>query len=307
MTNARTAAQSSKSPIVRLFEQSRPTITSLPAVRTILGGLAGRCSSTLRESYLLQATTSLVQLSQGPIGLIVSERPEAVSVAMFVPEWNDCAVISIDGLLFFRLLDSLYGGNASLRTAVPVRPLTTIERSVATRLASSLIAHMQSLLNDICKFSFQAVRILEEPDPILLDKGRDKYLIALLRVVEFDAELLMAIPLAGLELAREALSVSQKEADQLPDPNWTQQFKKSVTLCKVGLLATASGPHMVLNEVAELRPGLRLEFSGESLRNVRIESGGRPVFIGRLGQTKGHMTIFVEEPAPQGPREDADA
>lgn len=307
MSSVRSPMQAGKSPIVRLFEQSRPAISSLPGVQALIGNFVDSCSGLLRESYALPATVKLTQVSQGTINSLLEERAAAISVAGFIPEWNDNALLSLDSLLFFRMLDAIYGGEPASRTSCPSRPLTLFERSLAVKLATALIGLAQSAFGEINSFSLQAVRHLEEGAPELLARSKEKYLVVQLRLVEFNDGFTLSLPLVGLELSRDKLSVGQKDEENIIDPSWTKKFKANVSLSKVRLLASADGPPMVLSDVALLKPGTRIEFDGEVLRNVRIESEGQSIFVGRLGQTKGQMTVLVEAPAKSNRSEDADA
>jgi flagellar motor switch protein FliM len=280
--------------MLRLLERSRPRIVDLPAVRKHFEDFAERCSVALREMSSLEATVELELLEQGPFASALSQDTGAVSVTGFIPEWNDRALIRLDPLLFFRVLDAMYGGDVGRRIAVPDRPLTGLERSLASSVATSIMGQLQATLGELSVFSFRSERYAQDLDHDTMGKGKDGYVIVRLRVVEFDDCITLALPAVGLELVRDKLLVGEKEKAPDLDPGWTQEFKRNVASTKIVLVAAADGPSIVLSDVARLQPGSLLEFDGESLRNVRLESEDKPVFIGRLGQSRGWFTICLE-------------
>lgn len=117
-----------------------------------------------------------------------------------------------------------------------------------------------------------------------------------MRLGELDEWVIVTLPARGLELARHLIAAPSEETPVELDPNWSRYLEQNVGRTEVDLVAVAAGPPMLLGEIARLQPGSLVEFDADRLEYVQIESDGEAIFEGKLGQTKGFLSICIETP-----------
>ncbi|MFM9938889.1 MAG: FliM/FliN family flagellar motor switch protein [Hyphomicrobiaceae bacterium] len=284
-----------RAPIVRLFERTRTRLVDMPEVQALMQGCATSCAAALRELSTLKATTALQSLEQVTIGTLRQRFPAALTVSGQIPAWNARGLVLLDPLFLFRVLDATYGGDAAARTTAPERPLTVLERSLAARAAMAIMAHVQTVLHEVAPFAFRAARC---DDTALTEGADDAYVAICIRLAEFGDNVVVALPLAGLELARPHLGASERADEPDLDPSWSRDFRRSLLSASVAITAIVDGPDMTLSDVAKLRPGSIVELDEGALANVRLEACDKALFVGRLGQSRGLFTIQTERLGP---------
>jgi flagellar motor switch protein FliM len=134
--------------------------------------------------------------------------------------------------------------------------------------------------------------------------GKDKSDLVLIQLLleNFDERIVIALPARGLELVRDQIVVPEEEAPPVEiDPSWSRNLAESIGRTEVDIVAVATGPPMLLGDVAALQPGSVVEFDAQQLEHVRIESDGEAIFEGQLGQQKGFFSICLETPVAAKP------
>lgn len=282
--------------ITEVFHNTLAPIVELPVLHGIFSEGAAGCTAVLRDAFGLELPVTFEQAIQHPSRDALTPCAGMISVIHLVAEWGARVVIAFDRLLLFRALDAMYGGDGKSIGPAPVRALTRLELSIVERLAQAILAQFQMRLAPFVAFDCNVERIEQVFDPAIFDKDRTELVAAQLRLGEGDEWLVVAVPVRGLELARERIATPQEEAPVELDPNWSRSLEQNVGRTEVELVAVAAGPPMLLGEVARLKPGSLVEFDAELLEVVRIESDGEAIFEGQLGQTKGYLSVCIEAP-----------
>lgn len=282
--------------IAKLFEQSRPPITELPAFRIILEEFAAACSVAFRGIAHASLTVVLKQVERSPLNKAMISNRGAVCSLFLVPEWNAQGIVGFAKPMLLRLLDLMYGGDDNYRAKGPERGLTQLERNIAGQIAIAILDQLRVLLEPHVVFGLRLVSVDELADASMYEKNATEFAIFHLWIVELDEMIIVGLPLIGLELARDQLTSVSDEAGQDIDPNWRRLFNQSVGSTQVEFVASCDGPPMLLRDVAQLRVGSVVEFDAEYLQRVCLDVAGDRVFQGRLGQSKGYFTICLETP-----------
>ncbi len=281
---------------VKLFARKRSRLADLPALRTLVTNFAPGATAVIGEVAGMTVTATVVSISQEAAAEFAALSETAVAVRGWIPEWNELAICQFDKTLLIRALDAMYGGEPGTRTQAPKRALTSLEQSLSALLGGALLKRLAATLGDVCPFTVQSERYVDESDLAMLSKKQSDYLVVRLRIVEYDDSVALAIPLIGLEGARDRLTVPKADTPADIDPAWAKAFRRNIASTPIHVTASAAGPDMLLSDVAGLHPGSTLELDGSQLRNVLIEGEERPVFTGRLGQSKGMFAISIERP-----------
>ena len=281
-----------------LFRNTKVPFGQLPILRTTLLDIAARCAVAICELTNLKTSFALDRIDEVPVGALMVDRPGMVWSRFMVPQWEEQICIGFDASLLFRAIDAMFGGEDSAAVSVPDRGLSRLEREVCSRIASVVMNHVRSGLAKLAAFDIGPPRVDQFIDASAFEKGSGHLVVVQMHLVELNERLLIALPAKGLETARELLEkVETKAPGPALDPNWTRMYQESAAASRIDLVACASGPSVMLSDVARWMPGSVVEFDAECLQKVVLQTvDGEPIFAGRLGQSKGMFTICVEAP-----------
>jgi flagellar motor switch protein FliM len=278
-----------------MFEKTSPRLIDVSAVRALFDKFAARAAAALGEFAPVELNTRLEQLDQRATAEFLQAIPRVVTIGGSIAEWGATAFVRLDQMLLFRLLDAMYGGDPSHRTAMPARPLTALETSLAIQLARAIMAKLREALNGLCSFSFQSARIVDAAAAAEAAENSASILIAM-RIVETGESISIVMPAGGLELMREKTSAKEeRKPEPGVDPEWAADFERSIMATTIVLSAVAEGPAMTINDVARLQVGSVIELDADALKRVRIEIHQKPLFIGCLGQGRGVFTVLLDD------------
>jgi flagellar motor switch protein FliM len=287
--------------IMRLFEQSRPPITDLVVLRTLLEEVAAACSIALRDISRMDLAVTLKLVERVPLNKAMPSNIGAVCSLFLLPEWNAQGVVCFSKPLLFRILDSMYGGDNKQNAPVPERPLSQLEQTIAGEFATALFDLLRRKLEPFVAFGLRLVSVDELADASMYEKNATEFALVHFWIVELDEMLSIALPVKGLELARERLTNVSDETAHDIDPDWRHQFEQSVGSTPIEFVASCDGPAMLLRDVAKLHVGSQIEFDVDVLQGVCLDVAGNRMFEGRLGQSKGYFTICLETPIAASP------
>jgi flagellar motor switch protein FliM len=289
--------------ITEIFHSTAAPIVELPAMQALLEASVQDCPAALRESFGLEGEVALERTVQQGAYEALGPCSGMTGAVYFIPEWNARAVVAFDAMLLFRALDAMYGGDGRQLGEVPVRDLSGLEQSVADQLARTVIGRFETRLAPYAAFSFGLERVERAFDAEPFGKEKSDLVLVQLLLTAFDQRIAVALPARGLELVRDQIAIPEEEAPVEIDPSWSRNLADSIGRTEVDVVAVASGPPMLLGDVAALRAGSIVEFDAEQLEHVRIESEGEAIFEGQLGQQKGFFSICLETPVAPKPDE----
>jgi len=283
--------------IVRLLQRSRPTATELPGVHQMIEGYARSCSEMMRRVASLDSTVAVDEFAQKDASSVLHRLPGTVLVLSFVPHWNARIAVRLDRSLLIRALDALYGGDPKkLGSRPPARALTALERSLAVNIARGLVSELLQALGESERSNTTEERLVDANDQESSASSKLEYVAASLKLVDFGEQVTIAFPLSAIERLAEQINTTDAQDDRIVDQDWTEQFKRNVEQTTIRLVAKLDGPRLHLSDVASLKPGSLIEFDSSLIGNVTLVAGERPVFKGRLGQSKGNFTVLVDRP-----------
>lgn len=283
-----------KLPIARLFERSPPRLLELPAFQKILADFVVRCSMVMRESAALETTLALDHVAEMPAAEPLSNGDDAVCVAFRVPVWNARMLVALDRPLVHAVLDAMCGGAGGGQPSAGRRPLTGLETDIAGHIASAIAKQLSDALADVSPFEFRLEAVAVDPPEH--EAPASSCFVVSLRLIGLEQSIEVVFPALPIQLARDKLTMRDPVSPPDLDPGWSRRFQQGVVSTEVELVALAAGPVLTLGDIARLAVGSLVELESASLRHVRLESGGEPVFEGRLGQARGCFTICLEAP-----------
>jgi flagellar motor switch protein FliM len=288
--------------ITEIFHNSVLPIVELSALKLLFDECAKDVAAALAKEFSLDSEVTVERTFQ--LGAYDALAPSAGSIAAiyFIAEWNARSVVTLDRTLLFRALDFMCGGDGRGLGRPPSRALTALEQSVADQIGKVVVGRFQDRLAPYVSFGCELERVEETFNPELFVKERSEMVVVALHLTEIDERIVVALPARGLELIRDQISVLVEPEVVDLDPNWSRSLEHSVYKTEVDLVAVAEGPPLLLGDIARMRPGSLIEFDAACLEHVHIESDGETLFQGKLGQSKGYLSICVE--APVSPRDE---
>jgi flagellar motor switch protein FliM len=283
--------------IVRLLQGSRPKLTELPRIQQMIESYARSCGDALLRVASLASAVLVEAFEQEEAKAVSIRVPGTIVVMSFVPYWNARIIVRFDRTLLIRALDAMYGGDPKkLRSTPPVRALTPLERSVATRIARGLAAELLIALGEVERCGSTEEHLVEPGEQESHAGAKLAYVVASLKLVDLGEQLIVGFPASALERLAEQLVTKDTQEEHVVDLDWTQQFRRNVERSTIELVAKIEGPRLLVSDIAALRPGSLIELNREFFQNVTLVAGGRPVFKGRLGQSRGNFTVLLDRP-----------
>ncbi len=280
--------------MMRLFNRPRIRTSELPGVRDLFREAAATCSEAVRQGVALDITVELEAIEQETTGKLSERQHGVINVSNFFREFPMLALVRLDSVLLYRALDAMYGGDPSARREAPSRPLSPLENTLAISLARAFFA---GVLPALGVSSEGTSRVIDEINPQLMGGSRAEYVVVTLRIVEFGDSVVLALPETAFDRLRDQLATQDTQETLVFDPVWTQDLKRNVSSTNITLRAAIEGPRLPLSAIAQLRPGSLIELDLEAMKHVVLTSQDQPVFAGRLGQSRGMFTVFLERPA----------
>jgi flagellar motor switch protein FliM len=296
MTSAASAKELRRLELNQVFCDTRTPIVEIPAVREALAASAERSAKAIMDVFGLDVSLSLHRAVQQTADEALAPCAGAVGAVYVVPEWGARAVVAFDRIFLFRALDTMCGGTGRIAGPVPARVLTALEQAVAGRLATAVMKEFQSGLAPLILFECVLESIEPVFDSALLGKDRCELVSVQMRVGDSDGVVTVALPARGVERARDLTTAPIEEGPLDLDPDWSRYLEVNVGRAEIDVIAVAEGPPMLLGDVGRLQQGSLIEFDAERLEYVRIVSDGEAIFEGRLGQSKGYLSICIEMP-----------
>ena len=130
-----------------------------------------------------------------------------------VPEWNAHAVVSYSTTLLFQLLDAMYGGEIAEASDMSGRVLTQLENNIAGQFAGVVLDTLKKRLSQHIAIGLRLVSVEQLTDASPYEKNATEFILIHLAVGATDEQILIALPLKGLELIRDRLTVTSDEFD----------------------------------------------------------------------------------------------
>jgi flagellar motor switch protein FliM len=293
MSNSGEPDRPSPRALTQILQAKRSRLCDDAILTSMLLRYARKASDTLAEVSRLRLSFALEAVDQCSLQEL-SLSDDSVAVIASLSEGNGLAIARIDTSIVFRAVDAMFGGVQSGKIKIPERPLTALERSLACSICGALLRRLADHLGDLFSITIHSERYAQPDDLAQLQRSGD-LLVLRLSVGECEGIVTLALAVAGLEQARNHSSFTAEE-DLIVDSVWAGQIEKSVAAARLKFTAVAEGPDLLLGDIARLTVGSMIALDSDALRKVSLNCDEFPVFVGRLGQSRGCLTICLEGP-----------
>ena len=86
----------------------------------------------------------------------------------------------------------------------------------------------------------------------------------------------------------------ERAAERPSDPRWSHSMESGLKQTRLPVTAVLEELALSLGDVANFRIGAILPLASEDFSSVRLECGGRAIFLCRLGQGEGRYRLEIE-------------
>jgi flagellar motor switch protein FliM len=271
---------------------------SLRALHETFGREWGTELSRLMRTTVDVRLISFDQFSYGEFALSV-EEPTCFNV-LRADQLGGPIVINLNRAIVFPMIDRLLGGGCAPPPAVPRRPLTEIELSLASRITDSAIESLRRAWAGICDLAL-SVRLVESNPrnaPII---STDEVVV----VVTFEISTGEVRGVANLCLPSCTLApVANKLGGRLPSAEARSASGRPQSANLEGG-ALPAGAQMVVylastrltaTELAGLAVGDVIVTENRRNRPLEVCIDGQPKFEGFAGLARGHKAVRIGKP-----------
>ncbi len=255
-----------------LFEQMRQIMSVPPRV-----ALLDCRSMTAEDAFALHQGTS--------------------AIAVFSASgWNGLCYMTCDMGAAFAALEMLLGADPNEAAVTADRPLSHIERRVASVFFKTLLGAISNAFMMVAETGFDMVTTWAEPD---FDEIKPRSAMNVARFVietpKRKGNIHFLVPDDILAPIRSALATMPEKDEGNTDSIWEDLVRKEFNRSKVSLTAVLDERQGTLGEIAGLRVGDVLELNATTESQVAVETNGERLLWCTLGKSNGVYMLRVEE------------
>lgn len=280
----------------KLLEPPKLVVDRLPVLAAIFERLAATCADGLRDFCAPPSTFMVNAVSSGSSWDTLESYEDSIAAIYYVPEWDVRVLIGLDRRFIFGLVDAMYGSDGSEAAYEVKRPFSSLEVRIAREVFEIAMPALKSLFSTICGVTFQLDKIHTALEFQTLGQHDVPVVVAQLvfQVMDAGGRMFIIIPQSALLPIRKKLESEHTPEVKREDPEWSRQLREGVARTKVTLNAILEVQPMTLHEVSNLQVGqiMKLRATRQSL--VTLECEGQPLFLCKLGQSKGFFTLIVD-------------
>lgn len=275
----------------RLFKPAgSPDIAASTWAGTLAEAIGIRCGEELGRFLSRETAITLTGIERTGVPAQLAARPNE----RYLFNAEACRhpfAVELEADLNRSLIDQLYGGSGAIHGSDAGPPLTPFEREVGSVISQALMGGVCALLG-----------ITAPPTPVRERAGQRGSEVSE-DLVHFKYRVSSAQGCFALGMPREFLAALRREQEQRPaedetpvDRAWLDELRRATSAVSVDMSAISEPQQSTFGEIASLKPGSLLEFSGEILSRLRLEALGEPAFICKLGQSRGVFTVCLGPP-----------
>lgn len=297
MSNGKAASLGGKDTVERLFQPPKLSLEQLPGLAAVFESVAGACTEQLRE----WVTTPLSLLVNG-IELsnawdVLESYEDCVAFIYYATAWDARIVVGVDKRLVYFLLEAIFGGDGSTAPFDDQRPLSNLEVRMAKEISKISVDAMRREFGRISPTEFELERF--EPTIEFTMMGQSDFPVSvcqvLSQVLDHGGRMFIMMPQTALHQMRAKLQRGTGEATTVADPVWTQRMGDGVARTVARLEAHLEGPTLTIDQIANLKVGQVLEANSGDFGGVILECDGTPLFECKLGQSRGQISLRLEQ------------
>jgi flagellar motor switch protein FliM len=216
------------------------------------------------------------------------------------------ALIALDERIDELLVDAIFGESVSTDLAGGAssnleRARTAIETALTEEFSRALGMALERGFASVAPISLAFERLVTLTDPFALGR-RDLPAAAArfsLAIAGASCECLILLPQTLLLPFRKELEQDLTKEPSSGDRRWSSSLETGVKQTRLPVVAVLEETPMTLGEIAALRVGAILPLGSSHFDAVRLECGGRGMFLCRLGQGEGRYRLEVASPIAQ--------
>ncbi|TWT41953.1 Flagellar motor switch protein FliM [Phycisphaerae bacterium RAS1] len=293
-----------KPPEYKVYDFQRPERVSkdhIRALSSIHDGFARNFGATLSGFLRTIIDVRVVGVEQLTYGELIHSLPNPTCLMVLqAPPLEGQMCLEISPLIVYPILDRLLGG-ASGATAVPQRPLTTIEWRLVARIVERAMLHLSEAWRNLVDTQFAVVE--QESNPHLVHIVAPGEVVVF---ITFDIKLGQAAGTMSLCVPFNTIeSVLSKLATQswfgyrpkaVADPR-QERIHRNLMRTTVGISAFLGRTRIRLCDLRSLRPGDLIQLDRRTDAPMLVQIEQRTKFAGLPGQLRGRRAIRLVRPA----------
>ena len=217
---------------------------------------------------------------------------------------SEKVLLAMDHEALSQLASAFFGGGGADGESARTDSLTRIERSLASIVLDALARSLERSLAVFDFGSLSFVGLVEGVDSKIVGELSNQIRLELSGQAEGGA-IYLGLPPTVVESFAQAHLVALTAATPIPEPAWRSSMQDRVRLTDVTVEAVLDGPTFTLGRLASLRPGQLIGLDAGPDCLIRLEYDGVPLYLARLGQANGALSVSIETalPAPRAKRE----
>jgi flagellar motor switch protein FliM len=273
------------------------SLDKLPLLGDLFDQFATACAESVRES----CSASLQLRPQG----MAADREDAIfktfdanilAFTIYDADWGCRFAIVLERDFVFTLIEAMLGSEGNDAPYKEVRPLSTIERGVATSFAEIAAEALNRVISPMSMADFQIEKVDTRLGSVVLGGRGEAAVLARLGVEALGCtgEMSLILPRVAIERLRPHLAKTPAALEsKLIDPKWTRQFEDRVTRAEVAVCASIDVHGFSLRDIVALVPGQIITLGDQAQRQVALASEEEPLFTCELGQSDGFYSIRI--------------
>ncbi len=286
----------------KLKEIAKLSLDRLPVLNSIFEKMAVACVDRFRD-YCSPAFSAFVnQVASGDSWDLLEASADSVAVIFYCREWDARIVLGLERRLVFAITEAMFGGDGSELPFDATRPFTALETRIGKLVCEFGAKALKDAFATVCEISLVPERTETTLEFTTLGQSSMIMIEAkvLFQVLDQGGVMFVLIPQSTMNPIRQKLERERKPLPSSYDPRWTSALTGRVSRAEVVLSAVIEGKSIALDDILRLGPGKTIELTGTD-RNVLLECEGDRLFLGRLGQSRGHFTVTIDAPVIEDP------
>lgn len=204
--------------------------------------------------------------------------------------------LEISPLIVYPVIDRLLGGG-SADVFLPQRPLTVIEERLVGQILDRAMAALKEAWGDVVDAEFKVTE--KESNPALVQIVPPNEVVVVvgfeLQLGERAGTMALCIPYAVIEPVMQKLGTtgwaSYKKHNESPELR--ENLADRLAAARVGVAGVLARTTLTVGDLAELQVGDVITTDKSANSPLSLTVGGRPKFLGQLGQHRGSRAFKV--------------
>lgn len=213
-------------------------------------------------------------------------------------EWDNYALITIDSILIYSMIDVLLGGRrAEGNVRVDGRPYSSIELSLMSKMLEVLMADLSTSFDPISVVNFRFERIETNPRFATIARPANAAILVKLALEFEDKQGFMEIliPYATIEPIRDLLLQSFMGEKFGRDTAWEGHLVGQIQATNMEIEAVLDEVDIDLRDVLNWEKGTQIALNVNPESSIKLITQNQLLFKGKMGNKSGHLAVKIDE------------